>query len=263
MTGLRSVIAVVLVVLGATQQANAGDEPLRLAIASNFRLAARELLNEFQKTHPIEVTVSTASTGKLYAQIVNGAPFDILLAADAERPGLLAKSGLAVAESLRTYAVGHLVLWSRSSSVTSLDCGKAVKQPELGRIAMANPATAPYGVAAKETLVALGLWEGIRPRLVFGENVSQALQFAASGNAAFGFVAAAQLLSDSLPPTTCLWNVPDTLHSPIRQRSVLLSRASANPDARAFLDFLQGDRARAIIRRHGYGLEEPAGGGSP
>ena len=254
MTVFRFVIAIASLAAAASQTL-ANDEPLRIAVASNFRTTANELIREFQARHPGEVSLSVASTGKLYAQIVNGAPFHVLLAADEERPTRLEASGLAVSGSRFTYALGRLSLWSRDKSIENDDCLAALRDPASGRVSLANPATAPYGLAARQTLESLGLWEPLADRLVYGENVSQALQFAASGNARLGFVAAASLESVSLPPATCRWEVPVELHAPIRQQAVLLEGARGHEAAAEFLAFLGGEEAREIILRSHYGLE--------
>ncbi len=229
---------------------------LSVAVASNFSVAMEELVERYESRTGQAVRVSRASTGKLYAQVVNGAPFDVLLAADAERPALLEASGLAVAGSRFTYAVGRLVLWSRDPRLASSDCREALSASGGGRVAVANPDTAPYGAAAREALNALGFWQGIRGRLVIGESVGQTLHFVASGNAALGFIAAAQLKSPNLPATACQWAVPAALHSPIEQQAVLLRPAEGDTDALAFLRFLRGAEARRIIADNGYALPE-------
>ncbi len=256
MISARASLALLLL-FGLAPAAFASDEPLRIAVASNFGQAAEALLSAFRETHTGSVTLSRGSTGKLYAQIVNGAPFHVFLAADAERPERLEKAGLAVAGSRFTYAQGRLVLWSRDPSYTDRDCVAALRDAADAKVALANPQTAPYGAAARETIEALSLWSGDRGRWVFGENVSQALQFAASGNATFGFVAAAQLRSASLPETACRWDVPEDLHAPILQQAVLLKRGLDHPAASSFVEFLASEPARAIIRQHDYRLGAP------
>lgn len=196
--------------------------------------------------------ITTASTGKLYAQIVNGAPFDVLLSADAERPLRLETSGAGIAGTRFTYAFGALVLWSRQVD----DCRAALQNEDGGLVAIANPDTAPYGAAARSYLRQAGLWDALRERLVIGENISQALQFAASGNAELAFIARSQLQAPSLPASSCSWPLPDTAHDTVDQQAILLRRAAASEGAKAFLEFLRGDAGRAIILRHGYRLPE-------
>ncbi len=196
--------------------------------------------------------ITTASTGKLYAQIVNGAPFDVLLSADADRPRRLETSGAGVTGTRFTYAFGTLVLWSRQAE----DCRAALRSGDGGRIAIANPDTAPYGAAARSYLRQAGLWDALRERLVIGENISQTLQFAASGNARLAFIARSQLQAPSLPPASCSWPLPENQHDPVEQQAILLRRGSVSEGARAFIEFLRNDAGRAIILRHGYRLPE-------
>ncbi len=221
-------------------------------MASNFAATAREIAGQFSRESGFDVRITTASTGKLYAQIVNGAPFDVLLAADADRPQRLETAGAGVSGTRFTYALGALVLWSRQAD----DCREALRRADGGRIAIANPETAPYGAAAMSYLRRSGLRESVSERLVTGENVAQTLQFAASGNAQLGFIARAQLQAPSLPPASCSWPVPETMHAPIEQQAILLRRGADIGGAKPFLAFLRGDAGRAIILRHGYGLPE-------
>ena len=221
-------------------------------MASNFSSTAREISEQYSQLSGFQVRITTASTGKLYAQIVNGAPFDILLAADSERPRRLEATGAGVPGTRFTYALGALVLWSRQVD----DCHAALQRADGGRIAIANPETAPYGAAAKTFLQQSGLWDSLRDRLVVGENISQTLQFAASGNAELGFIARSQLQAPSLPPASCSWPVPETMHAAIDQQAILLQPGANAEGAKLFLEFLRDDAGRAIIMRHGYGLPE-------
>ncbi len=200
--------------------------------------------------------MSSGSTGKLYAQIVNGAPFDVFLAADAERPEFLEAAGLIAAGSRKTYAIGHLVLWSRDDDLQGMDCREALQNGNYRRLALANPDTAPYGAAAREFLKSAGLWETASRRAVFGESISQTLHFVATGNATLGFVALSQLQNPALPAATCKWPVPESGHAPLRQQAVLLNRAGDNRGAREFSAFLQTPPARAVIARHGYSVPD-------
>jgi molybdate transport system substrate-binding protein len=229
-----------------------GEDYVTVAVASNFAATARDIAARFAEQSDYDIRITAASTGKLYAQIVNGAPFDVLLAADAERPQRLERSGAGVPGTRFTYALGALVLWSRQVE----DCRAALHGDDGGRIAIANPETAPYGAAAKSFLQRSGLWESLRGRLVVGENIGQTLQFAASGNAELGFIARSQLQAPSLPAASCSWPIPDTMHAPIDQQAILLQRGAASAGAKSFLAFLRGDAGRAIIRRHGYSLPE-------
>jgi molybdate transport system substrate-binding protein len=223
-----------------------------VAAASNFSAAVQDIAEQFTLDTGHVVRITTASTGKLYAQISNGAPFDLLLAADAERPSLLEESGAAVPGTRFTYAIGELILWSRQLD----DCRGALDKLGNRRLAIANPETAPYGVAAREFLTEARLWESVRPRLVIGENISQTLHFVASGNAALGFIARSQLQVRSLPDATCSWPVPVSMHAPIEQQAIQLRHGLDNESAKQFLYFLRSDAGRVIIARHGYRLPE-------
>ncbi len=238
-----------LAALLATGTATAGET--RVAVAANFLDTAHELAARFEKRSGHRVLLSSASSGKLYAQIRNGAPFDLFLSADAERPQRLVEAGLADTGHLRTYAVGRLVFWAPGHPGDAGACRRHLEG--LKRLAMANPRTAPYGAAAWEVLEALGR-DPDSLRLVLGENIAQAYTFVASGGVEGGFVAAAQLARRDPPPPGCRWPVPESLHQPLRQQLVLLRRGRANPAALAFFDFLAGEEAREAIRRSGYDL---------
>jgi len=228
------------------------SDVVTVAVASNFASAAAELSDAFMQETRTRVRISYGSTGKLYAQILNGAPYDIYMAADTERPLRLERRRLIVSGSRRTYAVGSLVLWSRDERLQGKDCREALEQGRYSRLALANPETAPYGKATREFLVAENLWEVASKRAVYGENIAQTLQFVATGNASLGFIAKAQTTVASLPRASCSWPVPETLHAPLRQQLVLLAGAGGNAGARRFLQFLESAPAREIIRRHGY-----------
>lgn len=243
---LKPALAICLILLSVSAQAG----QLLIAVAANFTGATEALVQQFEQQSGHRVKASFGSTGKLYAQIVNGAPFDVFLAADAQRPALLEASGAAIAGSRFTYAVGELVLWSRSAS----DCYAALHGD--GRVALANPETAPYGSAARAFLVDIGLWDSVAPRAVYGENIAQTLQFVATGNAGVGFIARSQLNDPRLPAGTCSWDLPATTGGPLEQQAVLLASAAGNEEAIRFMAFLQGDPARDLIRHHGYGVGE-------
>ena len=253
----RSKRVVALVAVGAATVSGAGiaSEPAVLVgVASNFRHTAIEVAAAFEAAHGHEVVLSSASTGALYAQVVNGAPFDVVLAADAARPARLERNGQAVSGSRYTYARGSLVLWSSAAADDGPACLEAFRNARDGRVALANPETAPYGAAAREVLRRLGLWEAVTPRRVTGENVGQAMAFAATGNATWAFVAAVQLRLPGVPAPGCTWRVPADYHAPIDQQAVLLTRGAALPQARAFHEFLRSEAARRIIADAGYTL---------
>lgn len=218
----------------------------RVAVATNFLATAERLAADFERTHEHRVTLVGGSTGKFYAQIVHGAPYDVFLAADRARPERLEREGRAVPGSRRTYAVGRLVLWSADPDL-ALDA-ESLRVMSIRRLALANPALAPYGAAARETLRSLALFERLSGRIVLGENVAQVKTMVATGNADLGFVARAHLLDG----VGSGWEVPARYHAPIRQDGVLLERGRDNVAARAFLNYLTSEAARATIERAGY-----------
>jgi len=236
--------------------APAAAEQVTIAVASNFRTPAEALVAQFMLDTAHTVRISSASTGKLFAQISNGAPFDILLAADSEFPRRLEESGLAVSGTRQTYATGSLVLWSQDARLANGDCRAALNNLRRMRLAIANPVIAPYGIAARQFLHAEGLWDAIEPRLVYGENIAQTLHFVVSGNAELGLIARSQALDSRLPEASCAWAVPVELHEPIEQQAVVLQRAADNTAARDFAVYLVGDVGRDIITRFGYGVAE-------
>jgi molybdate transport system substrate-binding protein len=239
-----------LLLLTATtlSSGQAMTDEIRIAVASNFAGAIKAAANHFEADIGHNVTLSFGSTGKHYAQIRNGAPFDAFFAADARRPELLENEGLAITGSRFTYAVGKLILWSPVAAYVDHQ-GEILKQGTFRHLAIANPELAPYGVAAREVLMERGLWEKLEKRLVRGENISQAFQFVASGNAQLGFVAWSQLKRPGHKVEGSFWDVPARLYSPIRQQAVLLKDTSAG---QAFMSFMRSEKAIRIIRDHGY-----------
>lgn len=238
-----------LLMLLALSAAEAG-QPVTVAVASNFAGTATELATRFSDDTGITVRLVPGSTGKLYAQITHGAPFDVFLAADEARPQRLENEGHVADNARFTYAIGELALWS----TTEPDCDTALRSPRAGHVAIANPAIAPYGLAAREYLEKQGLWNAVDERLVYGENIMQAAQFVATGNAAVGFIAAALLRQERLPRPRCTFELPQGTYTPIRQDAVLLARAGDTQNARRFFTFLQSGTARDIIAARGYGV---------
>ena len=247
-------IAALAIFQAALADEPAGDEAL-LAVAANFAEVIELLEGEFERATGHSLAVSVASTGTLYAQIKNGAPFDILLAADQERPRLLEGEGLAVSGSRFTYAVGRLTLWSPEAGRIASDGAATLKLGDFRKLAIANPDLAPYGFAARETLEALELDETLEERIVMGENIGQTHALVATGNADLGFVALSSVLSPRNETTGSRWDVPQELYTPIRQDAVLLARAAESAAARDFLAWLQSEDARAHIREFGYAVE--------
>lgn len=229
--------------------AHAFADEVRAAVATNFRDVAAELGSAFETATGHTLLVASGSTGKLHAQIAGHAPFDVFLSADAGSPARLEQAGHAVPGTRFTYATGRLVLWSPSGG----DPGpERLAAGVFRHLAIANPDLAPYGLAAMQTLEALGLAGQLDGKLVFGENIGQAFAFVQTGNAEIGLVALSQVIALGEGLTGQYWLVPASLHEPIRQDAVLLARSAENEAARAFLEFLQGSEARAIIRQGGY-----------
>lgn len=224
-----------------------------VAVAANFADALTVISEAFERAEGGRVKPSIGSTGQLYAKIRHGAPYDILLAADTERPRLLVEEGLAEADSRFTYALGRLALWSADPE--RIDGAETLRRDDWRRLAIASPELAPYGLAARQTLDALGRWETAQPKLVQGTNIGQTFQFVATGNAELGFVALSQLASSRNRIRGSEWRVPQELHEPIRQDAVLLTHGYGNPVARHFLSFLQEESAEEIIRSFGYDLD--------
>jgi molybdate transport system substrate-binding protein len=229
--------------------AHAAD--VSVAVAANFTLAMQEIAAAFERDTGHRAVLASGSTGRFYAQVKSGAPFQVLLAADEATPARLEQEGAAVAGTRFTYATGRLVLWSATPGAVD-DRGEVLRKPGSGRIAIADPKLAPYGAAAMQALRKLGVAETLAPRLVQGENIGQAYQFISTGNAQLGFVALSQVMVGGRVSRGSWWIVPADLHAPIRQDAVLLAPGKDAPAARALLAYLRGDTARAILRAHGY-----------
>lgn len=222
-----------------------------VAVAANFAAPLQKIVPLFERDTGHKATLAIGSTGRFYAQIKNGAPFDVLLAADDETPAKLEREGQGVAGSRFTYAIGKLVLWSQQPGLVD-EQGAVLKAARFDKLALADPKVAPYGLAAVETLTQLGLLDTLRPKFVQGESIGQTYQFVASQNAALGFVALSQVYAEGRLSQGSAWVVPAQLYTPIRQDALLLKRGQGNPAAAALLQYLRGDAARAIIRGYGY-----------
>jgi molybdate transport system substrate-binding protein len=245
--------ALLSALLLATAIATAHADETHVAVAANFAAPVQKIAAEFEKQTGHKAVVASGATGKFYAQIINGAPFDILLAADDETPAKLEKEGQSVVGKRYTYAIGKLVLWSAKSAIID-DKAEVLKRGGFDHLSIANPKVAPYGAAAVETMKALGVYDSLQPKLVMGENIAQAHQFVATGNAPLGFVALSQVLKDGKIEGS-YWIVPEKLYSPIRQDAVLLNKGKDNKAATAFLDFLKNNKAaKGIILSYGYSL---------
>lgn len=244
-----------LVVLVVPSLSSALGEEVRVAVAANFLTTLNSLAREFEIETGHTVLVTPGSSGKLYVQIQHDAPFDLFFSADALRPVLLEKKGVAIRGSRFTYAIGRLTLWS-SDPLFIINDGKTVlTEGKFEYLAIANPETAPYGQAAVQILKALQVWEQVQDRLVYGENIGQAFQFVYTRNAQLGFVALSQALDPKFKQMGSRWDVPDHLYGPVIQQAVLLKKGEANSGAKAFLVYVKGPTARRIIERFGYGTD--------
>ena len=230
---------------------SAQADEVRVAVAANFATPLKTLAAEFEKDTGHTLALSAGATGKLYAQIKSGAPFDVFLSADDETPSRLEKEGDAVSGSRFTYAVGRLVLWSAQLNTVDAQ-GAVLKTGNFKHLALAAPHLAPYGAAAVQTMTQLGLLAALTPRFVQGESIGQTYSFVASGNAELGFVALSQVFENGKISKGSGWIVPASLHEPLRQDAVLLVRARDKVAARALLTFLKSEKARGLIRAFGY-----------
>ena len=248
----RSWLQCLMVLVTVLAAHGAAADEVQVAVASNFRETLIAVAIRFEQRSGHELTLITGSTGKHYAQIVNGAPFDAFFAADTRRPRLLEQAQRIVAGSRFTYAVGKLVLWSPQDQLVDPH-GEVLRNGNFHHLAIANPELAPYGAAARQLLQALGLWESLAGKLVRGENIGQAYQFVFSGNAELGLVARAQMRLPGRTPVGSAWEPPQSLYDPIEQQAVLLRDT---PAGRAFVAFMQDKEARALIRSYGYDVPD-------
>lgn len=241
------------VLLAGMTIGSASADDVQVAVAANFTAPMKIIAADFEKASGHKAALSFGATGKFYAQIKNGAPFDVLLAADDEIPAKIEKEGLGVPGSRFTYAIGKLVLWSAKPGYVD-DKGDLLKKGNFEHIALGNPKLAPYGAAAVEVMTRLGLMNALEPKFVQGENIAQTYQFVSTGNAELGFVALSQVYEDGKLKSGSGWIVPATMHSPIRQDAVLLTRGKDNPAAVALLQYLKSEKAKGVIKSYGYGL---------
>jgi molybdate transport system substrate-binding protein len=247
---IRYLIAFLTLVSVATL---AKADQINVAVASNFTAPMQKIAVEFEKDTGHKALLSFGATGKLYAQIANGAPFDVLLSADEDTPIKLEQAGVAVKGSRLTYAIGQLVLWSGKEAIVDSK-GMVLKQGDFDHIVLANPKLAPYGEAAIEAMKALGVADALTPKFVQGEDVASTYQFIAAGNALLGFVAMSQVYENGKLKSGSAWIVPSNLYSPIRQDAVILERGKSNSAAAALMKFLKSDKARKVIESYGYHL---------
>lgn len=240
-----------LVCLAGAASSVRADE-ISVAVAANFTAPMQAIAAGFEKETGHKVLAAYGATGKFYAQIRNGAPFEVLLTADEETPARLIKENAAVAGSQFTYAIGKLVLWSAKPAIVD-GAGAVLKAGGFNHLAIANPKLAPYGAAAVEVMKGLGVYASVQPKIVTGESIAQTHQFISTGNALLGFVALSQVLKDGKIDGSS-WIVPATLYAPIRQDAVILEKGKGKPAAEALMKYLKSDKARAIIQSFGYAL---------
>jgi molybdate transport system substrate-binding protein len=232
---------------------HANSAEVNVAVAANFTAPMQKISQAFEQDTGHKVHLSFGATGGFYTQIVNGAPFEVFLAADDETPAKAEKEGLGVVGTKFTYAIGKLVLWSKQENLVD-DKGEILKTGKFERIAIANPKLAPYGAAATQALTKLGLMQIVQPKVVQGENIGQTYQFVTTENAQLGFVALSQVYENGKIKQGSAWIVPANLYDSIKQDAILLNKGKDNEAAKALLNYLHSDKAKSIIRSYGYEL---------
>jgi molybdate transport system substrate-binding protein len=233
--------------------ATAHADEVKVAAAANFTGPMQVIAVLFERDTGHKASLTFGATGKFYAQIVNGAPFELLLSADDETPARLVREGLAVTGTSFTYAIGKLVLWSANPKLVD-DKGEILKKGGFKHVAIANPKTAPYGAAAMQTMSKLGVVDSLKPLFVQGENIAQTHQFVSTGAAELGFVAYSQVIKNGQVGSGSGWVVPGNLYDPIRQDAVILSKGRDKPAATALLNYMKGQKAQDVIKSFGYEL---------
>ncbi len=249
---MKNYIAILFLLLGVSGTSAYADQ-VQVAVAANFVPPFKEISAEFEKATGHKVESSSGSSGKFYAQIKNGAPFEVFFSADDERPKLLEDEGFGVKGTRFTYAVGRLVLWSPDPALVTGE--QVLRTDKFKHLAIANPKNAPYGTAAMQAMQKLGVWELLQPRVVIGESLGQTIGFIDSGNAELGFLALSQVMDPKIKGKGSRWDVPKNLHEPIKQDTVLLTKGQSNPAATTLMEFMHGSQAKAIIERYGYELK--------
>jgi molybdate transport system substrate-binding protein len=249
---MKPLVLAAISIAGLAATTALADE-VQVAVASNFSSPMQKLASDFERQSGHRVVLVSGSTGKFYAQIKNGAPFQVLLSADAETADKLEKEGAAPAASRFTYAIGKLVLWSAQPGYID-SAGQVLRKNQFRHLALANPKTAPYGAAAVTVLKQLGLYDTVESKLVQGENIAQTHQFISSGNAELGFVALSQVWKNGKVAEGSAWIVPAKLHPPIRQDAILLNRGKGSAAAQALMTYLRSAKARSVILSFGYDL---------
>lgn len=226
-------------------------DEVQVAVAANFTAPIQAIAQDFEKDTGHKLVAAYGATGQFYAQIKNGAPFEVFLSADDSTPAKLEEEKAIVPGSRFTYAIGTLALWSAQPGYVDAK-GDVLQKNQFKHLSIANPKTAPYGLAATQVLAKLNLTEATKPKLVEGQNITQAFQFVSTGNAELGFVALSQIYKDGKVQSGSAWIVPASMHDPIRQDAVILEKGKDNPAAKALVDYLKGPKAAAVIKSYGY-----------
>ena len=230
---------------------SAHADEVQVAVAANFTAPIQAIAADFKKDTGHTLVAAYGATGQFYAQIKNGAPFEVFLSADDSTPQKLESEGDTVKGSRFTYAVGTLALWSAKEGYVDAK-GDVLQKNQYQHLSIANPKAAPYGLAATQVLAKLGLTDQVKSKLVEGQNITQAFQFVSTGNAELGFVALSQIYKDGKVTSGSAWIVPADLHDPIKQDAVILNKGKDNPAAKALVDYLKGPKAAALIKSYGY-----------
>jgi molybdate transport system substrate-binding protein len=250
---VKITVRVVPALLALACAAGAHADEVQVAVAANFTAPIKQMAADFEKATGHKIVAAYGATGKFYAQIKNGAPFEVLLAADDETPAKLIAENAAVPGTAFTYAIGKLVLWSAKPAVVD-NQGDVLKKGGFDHIALANPKLAPYGAAAMEVMKAIGVLDAVQAKIVTAENIGQTYQFVTSGNALLGFVALSQVMKDGKIGAGSAWVVPARLYQPIKQDAVILDKGRGKPAAEALMKYLKSDKARIVIKSYGYDL---------
>jgi molybdate transport system substrate-binding protein len=240
-------------VFGLLTLNSAWADEVQVAVAANFTAPIQAIAKDFEKDTGHKLVASFGATGQFYAQIKNGAPFEVFLSADDTTPEKLENEGETVKGSRFTYAIGTLALWSPKAGYVD-DKGEVLKKNDYKHLSIANPKAAPYGLAATQVLAKLNLTEATKGKLVEGQNITQAFQFVSTGNAELGFVALSQIYKDGKVSNGSAWIVPANLHDPIKQDAVILNKGKDNAAAKALVDYLKGPKAAEVVKSYGYEL---------
>ena len=243
----------VIVVSSLLASATAFAAEVKLAVAANFSAPMKDIAQAFEAATGHKLLVTPGATGKFYAQIVNGAPFEVFMAADDETPAKLEKEGFGVPGTRFTYAIGQLALWSPAANTVD-SAGQVLKNGNFRYLAIANPKVAPYGMAAVQVMQGMGVYTQLESRIVQGESIAQTYQFVATGNASLGFVALSQILDQGKIKSGSAWVVPDTMHDALKQDAILLNPGKSSEAAKSLMTFMKSEKAKKIIRSYGYKL---------